>query len=550
MLVLVVTFGISIFGLTLIPGVDNMGNPYRLSFFDAFYFVSYMASTIGFGEAPYSFTYPQRLWVSFCIYLTVIGWFYAIGSIIAVLQNKVLLSQLARLQFQKKIKRLSEPFIIFVGYSLLAKEVIRRLTAEGIQSVVIEKNPELVNILNLENYGIDIPALVGDISDPGILKIAGIHKPNCAAVVSLFNEDAMNLQAALSVKLMNRHVKVIVEATLDDCAHNLKTAGADVVINPFKMVAKRFYSALRAPSLLMLEQWLYGDPLVLRKKDRLPLEGHYIICGFGRMGRALQVGLTRADVAYRFVEADPLKAASGKTSDPVIVGDGREKKVLLEAGVREASCIIAATKDDMLNLSIILEAKRLNTEIFTIARVNNILDTVVFKAAKIDRVITMQQLLVQKTFNLIARPLTDRFIRLLKYRGLEWGDKIIAQMTEKINNNPETCEFAIVEEQAYALVEKLGKDDGEVTLGALCASREDRGRENRILALFLRRSDEEILLPPAELPLRIGDEILFAGIEEAFEEMKTIAQNVYELHYVLTGRERQREWYGLFKSTG
>ncbi len=70
-LVIITTFSISILGMVLIPGMDDQGHPYNLSFFDAFYFVSYMASTIGFGEAPYSFTYPQRLWVSFCIYLTV-----------------------------------------------------------------------------------------------------------------------------------------------------------------------------------------------------------------------------------------------------------------------------------------------------------------------------------------------------------------------------------------------------------------------------------------------------------------------------------------------
>ena len=55
-LVIIITFSISILGLTLIPGVDDNGHPYKMTFFDAFYFVSYMASTIGFGEAPYTFS--------------------------------------------------------------------------------------------------------------------------------------------------------------------------------------------------------------------------------------------------------------------------------------------------------------------------------------------------------------------------------------------------------------------------------------------------------------------------------------------------------------
>ncbi|NCB14524.1 MAG: potassium transporter TrkA, partial [Erysipelotrichia bacterium] len=81
-LVILVTYAIAIFGLTIIDGVDSDGNVYNMSIFDAFYFISYTATTIGFGETPYTFTYPQRIWVTFCIYLTVLGWFYSIGSLI------------------------------------------------------------------------------------------------------------------------------------------------------------------------------------------------------------------------------------------------------------------------------------------------------------------------------------------------------------------------------------------------------------------------------------------------------------------------------------
>jgi voltage-gated potassium channel len=229
MYVLVVTFAISILGMVLIPGQDDQGHPYHLSFFDAFYFVSYMATTIGFGESPYDFTYPQRLWVGFCIYLTVIGWFYAIGSIISLVQDKVLAAQIALAQFQKKVKKMEEPFIIFVGYNSLTRAIIDRLSKEGIRSVVIEKNEEKIKLLALENYAVEVPALAGDIRDPKVFRIAGIHKKNCHAVVSLFNDDVMNLHVALSAKLMNKNVMVVVEATEDEYAQNLKTIGADIV---------------------------------------------------------------------------------------------------------------------------------------------------------------------------------------------------------------------------------------------------------------------------------------------------------------------------------
>lgn len=50
-IVLIVIYAISVFGLTLVPGVDAEGKAAPpLSFFHAFYFISYTATTIGFGK--------------------------------------------------------------------------------------------------------------------------------------------------------------------------------------------------------------------------------------------------------------------------------------------------------------------------------------------------------------------------------------------------------------------------------------------------------------------------------------------------------------------
>ena len=82
LILLIVVFAVSVLGLSLIPGEDAEGRPVRMSIFDSFYFMSYTATTIGFGEIPYPLTHPQRLWVTFSIFLSVIGWAYAIGTLL------------------------------------------------------------------------------------------------------------------------------------------------------------------------------------------------------------------------------------------------------------------------------------------------------------------------------------------------------------------------------------------------------------------------------------------------------------------------------------
>ncbi len=82
LILLIVVYAVSILGFWLIPGQDDQGNVWYMSFFHAFYFVSYMASTIGFGEIPYAFSDAQRLWAMFTIYATVIGFIWCAEAVI------------------------------------------------------------------------------------------------------------------------------------------------------------------------------------------------------------------------------------------------------------------------------------------------------------------------------------------------------------------------------------------------------------------------------------------------------------------------------------
>ncbi len=252
LLVIIATFSISILGLTLIPGQDEQGNTYYMSFFDAFYFVSYMATTIGFGEAPYTFTYPQRLWVSFCIYLTVIGWFYGIGNIVALIQDKRLARELAVARFRSKVQKLTEPFIIVLGYNNITKEIIQRLSSEGIRTVVVDKDETKIEEIELENFIPEVPAISADTTKPQTLKLAGIHHKNCRAVVVLFEDDIKNAKIALMCKLLNKKLNIIVKSTTKDNTEHLRNIGIRHIENPFKIISDRLYFEITAPYIWLL----------------------------------------------------------------------------------------------------------------------------------------------------------------------------------------------------------------------------------------------------------------------------------------------------------
>ena len=137
--------------------------------------MSYTATTIGFGEIPYPFTYNQRMWVTISIYLTVIGWAYAIGSLLALLQDRAFRSALALQHFSRKVARLREPFVLIAGYGrtgeLLGPLVRRARTAVRRPG---PRSPSGSTAWSWTRYHADVPGLAADARDPGHLAVAGL----------------------------------------------------------------------------------------------------------------------------------------------------------------------------------------------------------------------------------------------------------------------------------------------------------------------------------------------------------------------------------------
>jgi Trk K+ transport system NAD-binding subunit len=531
-LVIIVTFAISIIGLILIGGVDDQGRPYHMSFFDAFYFVSYMATTIGFGEAPYTFTYPQRMWVSGIIYMTVIGWFYAIGSIVTLIQDDALRKALNRNRFRKQVRALGEPFYITLGYNEVIKEIINRISIDDYRFVVLDKDELKIDELMLENFYPHVPAIAADVTNQYMLKMAGIHRKNCVGIISLFKDDTKNTQIATICKLLNKKIDIIVKGSSPRHLEHFKSMGLKHVQDPFDIVSKRIYYSITAPHIWLLEMWAYGHSLNLRNRDQLP-HGKYIVCGYGHMGKAIEKGLKKAEIEY--VMYDLEAKAYEKKNGTTIFGDTKDREKLLELGVENADCIIAATKDDLLNLTLLNKAKKLNPNIFTIARENSIKELTMFQAAKINKIYVIEKILAESTYNCISKPLLDIFIFEVRKKDEEWAKIIVNMLSNITGMSPDYFEVEINLENAYALSLALEKGE-EITLANIRRSRENRDEVLPIVFLLLKREEEIILVPDSQISLKLGDQLLIVSNDEYKEDFEYIINNLYELDYIL-GRD-------------
>ena len=528
-LVLVVTFSISILGLILIPGMDNAGKVYHMTFFDAFYFVSYMASTIGFGEAPYTFTYEQRIWVSAMIYITVIGWFYGIGTIVSIIQDEALKKAINRNRFAKQVAGLRKKFFIILGYNSVTKSIINRINNDDYRVVVLDRDESKIDELILEDFYPHVPAYIGEATKQKMLKMAGIHQKNCVGIISLFGNDTKNTKIATICKLLNKKVDVIVKASSKQHLEHFKSMKLKHVQNPFDIISKRIFYSITAPNIWLLEMWMYGHSLKLRKRDIFP-KGKYIICGYGRMGQAIEEGLKRANIDYIVYDIDSKEYEKAK--ETTIFGDNEDEQKLLDLGVKDASCIIASTKDDLLNLTILNKAKSLNKKIFTVARENSLEELNIFQAAKINKIYVLEQILADSTYNHLAKPLSESFIKEVRKKDETWAKIIVEMLNNMTGLNPDYFETIIDEEHMYALSLELQKGN-HISLAKLRRSRQNREEVLHIVYLILKRDGEIHLMPDTHMQLKIGDELLIVADEENRDDFEYITNNIHELNYIL-----------------
>jgi voltage-gated potassium channel len=97
----------------------------------------------------------------------------------------------------------------------------------------------------------------------------------------------------------------------------------------------------------------------------------------------------------------------------LVFGNADDKELLLNVGIENAVAIVAATEDDTTNLSILATAKKLNPNIVTIVRENDILDDFLFKNANINHIFTPSKILVNKVTNALVIPLSDKFLKMI-----------------------------------------------------------------------------------------------------------------------------------------
>ncbi len=533
---LIVVYSVSILGMVIIPGPVIDGEAQNMSIFHAFYFMTYTATTTGFGELPIPFSNEQRFWAIGCLYVSVITWLYAIGSIIHLIQNPFFVRAVAEWRFSKRVRKINHSYFIICGFGDTGSVLTRGLSDYGLSAVIIDSSEERIKALQLRNYSVSMPGLCADASVPKHLLEAGVNRDNCKFVVAITNDEEINLKISALARSLNPKVGIITMSKVDVFEETLATLGGEVhIVDPFKTYAKVLAAAMHNPGFYAFNNWLVREPGASLDNYVNPPLGTWVICGYGRMGHEVNRVLTRYGIKTAVI--DPQDSRSGEHIERYIVGR-TTARTLSQAGVEQAAGIIAGTNDDGHNLGILLNARFLNPELFSIVRQNRHQNAVAFQASEVDMIMQPSLVTARRILFLLIAPLLKSFFRYLLANEpgrMEKMEEVIAELRTKIGNRtPHLISLEINQEKSPTIVKWLAEDK-KVYLGDLLTDPRDRSKKLDILMFAIKSGETEYILPKEDYLVKKGDQILFCGTLRSFRLFNGTLHSEYKLFYIQNG---------------
>lgn len=160
-------------------------------------------------------------------------------------------------------------------------------------------------------------------------------------------------------------------------------------------------------------QEIYGRRRLEKKIKEL--DDHYIICGYGRMGKIIARELKNEKV--KLIAIEKTTTIHAKEEAFVITGDATQDDILKEVGIERARGLITVLPSDAENLYVVLSAKGLNPNLFIVARAGEEGSEQKLLRAGADRVISPYHIGGLRIAHTVLKPAVVDFIELATKSG-------------------------------------------------------------------------------------------------------------------------------------
>jgi voltage-gated potassium channel len=231
-----------------------------------------------------------------------------------------------------------------------------------------------------------------------------------------------------------------------------------------------------------------------RRRAIEALRDHYIICGFGRVGRRVADEFRHEGADFVVLDFSPeARAAAEEEKVLFIEGNGTDDEDLRNAGLERALGLVAASDDDADNLYITLSARAANPDLLIVARASNEDASKKLKLAGADRIVQPYQAAGRVMANLMLRPQVTAFVDVV--------------------TSASGSDLRFEEIEVSSACGQGGRSIKEL----------DVRKETGALIVALRKGDGTFdTTPTPDAVLEVGDILIAAGTEEELRALESL----------------------------
>jgi voltage-gated potassium channel len=228
------------------------------------------------------------------------------------------------------------------------------------------------------------------------------------------------------------------------------------------------------------------------QRDIARMSGHTIVCGWGRVGRAVAGYLAGQGAAVVVVDVDPQRVA--EVTYPALTGDVTDDEVLRKAGIMRAGALVAAINTDAENVYVTLSARSLRPDLIIIARARTEASEPKLLRAGATRVVNPQRIGGQRIAAAALQPNVVEFLDVVMHDG--------------------SLEFRLEEIPVRAGSRLAGRTLQQANVGETTGA----------LVLALRGRDGSFLAnPPMHTPVGAGYILIAIGTEQQLSALQNAA---------------------------
>lgn len=230
------------------------------------------------------------------------------------------------------------------------------------------------------------------------------------------------------------------------------------------------------------------------KKQISRLHGHFIVCGYGRIGRRISREFAAKPIPFIVVENDPKRCLQLEEDGHLFIeGDATQDEILEKAGIGQAKGLITGVTSDSANVFIILTARGINPNLFIMARASEEGAEIKLMRAGANKVISPYTIGASRMAQAILRPAVVDFI--------------------DIATGPENIELQMEEIPVAVESRLVGKNLIQSGIR----------KELGLIVIGIKHADKMIFNPAATTIIKAGDTLIALGEYPDIQKLEIIA---------------------------